>query len=409
MDYSYVQDFKKLGYGLFIHFGLYSAYEAGEWYWSAHKQDGEGHPWDPITFDQYLEGAKKDFAPKKNWARDICRMAKKAGMRYACLTSRHHEGFSLYDTKGLNEYDAPHYLGRDLVKEFIDACHEFGLVPFLYHTVIDWWNPDFLKGDFPAYFDYLEKSIRLLCTNYGPIGGFWFDGTWGLPKGVNFPSRIYEMIRSLQPTAIITNNTGLSALGQQGSDLLDCVTFERGKPFPVNNPDRPLAGEVCDSLTDHWGYAKDDIHFKSVPYVLEELIDARAAGCNLLLNVGPKPDGSISTMEKETLYAVGRWLKKNKSVILNAEPSSWKAENAMVLENEKRRYFILKDVPMASDANVARIQETGVVRLGEGEKFHSPRYVDNGEKVALKDRTSFMAKPFYYGSSWIARVVEDRK
>ena len=409
MDYTYVSDFKKLGYGLFVHFGLYSSFGGGEWYYNEHSKTWKTDPWDPIKLDHYLKEGKARFHPKANWAKDLCRMAKKAGMRYVCLTTRHHEGFSLFDNHGLNDFDAPHVLGRDLVQEFVDACHEYNLVPFFYCSVIDWWEPSYLNHDFPKYFSYLKDSIRILCTNYGPIGGIWFDGTWGLPKGISFPTEIYALIHELQPKAIVTNNTGLGALGEQGSDLLDCVTFERGKSFPVVNPNRPLAGEVCDSLTDHWGYAKDDIHFKSVSYVLKELVEARANGCNLLLNVGPHADGSVSPIEKEILYAVGRWLKKNKYAVLNAEASPLKAENALVMEDGKHRYFLLEDVPMASDANVARFQETKKVRLEDGARFHSPVYLDNGEKVVLTDRSSFIPKPFYYGSSWIVRVVKDRK
>ena len=155
-DRSYVNEFKKMGFGMFVHFGLYSVLGKGEWAYDlaagARKQ---------------YAGLMQKFKVKKNWARDLARLAKRSGCKYINITTRHHDGFSLYDTCGLNDYDAPHSAaGRDLIAEFCSACEENNIVPFFYHTLLDWSRPEF-ETDFPAYIDYLIESVKLLCKNYG--------------------------------------------------------------------------------------------------------------------------------------------------------------------------------------------------------------------------------------------------
>lgn len=407
MDYSYVKDFKKLGFGMFVHYGLYSTLEAGEWYFACAFNGG--YIKSPISMDEYIEKTLPKFNPKKNWARDLCRLAKQSGCRYVTMTTRHHEGFSLYDTKGLNEYDAPHSPAkRDLVKEFVDACHEYGMKPFFYHTVIDWWQSDFQKGNFESYFEYLRKSIEILCTNYGEVGGFWFDGTWGLPEGVAFPDEIYKMIHRLQPKAIVTNNTGLDFCGQKGGEEIDCVTFERGEAFPVSSEEsRPLAGEVCDTISDHWGYAKDDLCVKSYSQLLNELIDTRACGCNLLLNVGPKGNGDVPFMQKEIMLSLGKWLKKNRFIILDTEPASIRGEGACFFEKDGKYYAVVKDVPMAADVHVQRVLGKKVVQVETDRKIVSAKMVDRPqEKPVMEGKNQFRIYPFGYGISYGARIAE---
>ena len=165
MAYEYIENFKKMGFGMFNHFGLYSVLGKGEWALEIDKLD----------HNKYNELTKK-FNVKKDWAKKLVKTAKATGCKYITLTTRHHDGFSLYDTKGLNDFDAPHSAaGRDLIREFVDECNKEGIVPFFYHTLLDWYNPDY-KNNFPKYIDYLVRSIEILCTEYGKIGGFWFDG-----------------------------------------------------------------------------------------------------------------------------------------------------------------------------------------------------------------------------------------
>ena len=232
--YAYIENFGKLGYGLFVHFGLYSLVGKGEWFYHVY----------PDKANKIYPALLSKFKVNKNWAKNLVRTAKKSGCRYITLTTRHHDGFSLFDCQGLTDYDAPHSAaGRDLIREFVDACNEGGIVPFFYHTLLDWHNPDY-NDDFPKYIDYLDKSIEILCKNYGKIGGFWFDGMWDKPNEDWQEDRIYGTIRKYQPEAMIINNTGLNALGQTGHKEIDSVTFERGKPCFVDKSQKPIAGEM---------------------------------------------------------------------------------------------------------------------------------------------------------------------
>ena len=148
-----IADFENMGFGMFIHYGLYSQMGCGEWVMNIANIPVEEYK---KLFDTFTA---KDFD-----ARKIAKTAKAAGMRYITLTTRHHDGFSLYDTKGLSDYDAPHSPAhRDLVREFVEACREEGLMPMFYHTTLDWYQSSF-KNDFPAYLDYLNKSVEVLCT-----------------------------------------------------------------------------------------------------------------------------------------------------------------------------------------------------------------------------------------------------
>jgi alpha-L-fucosidase len=402
MDYRYVDSFKKLGFGLFDHFGLYSVLGKGEWYYFANQAGPEALRIKESDYRSLIDR----FVIAPDWAERLAKTAKEAGCRYITLTTRHHEGFSLYDTCGLSTFDAPHSAShRDLVKEFVEACHKYDLMPVFYHTVIDWFNADAKAGRYDRYFDYLKKSIEILCTNYGEIGGIWFDGTWGLPKGVTFPREIYQMIHQLQPKAIITNNTGLDALGQQGAEELDCVTFERGKPFPITNAKRSIAGEVCEGISDHWGYAKEDLCVKSFPELLSLLIDCRSNGCNLLLNAGLMENGYVSPSELPVLLALGRWLEVNHNIILDAAPSSIQAQNAAIFEKDGYYYAVIKDVPMCTNSNVTRMKETKRVILKTDKKITDAVWFDNNEAVKLDPDGTFFAWPFDYGYSYSARIA----
>lgn len=392
--YEYIENFKKLGFGLFVHFGLYSIIGKGEWYLNSNpKADKE----------KYARLTSR-FAVKKTWAKDLVKTAKSAGCKYITLTTRHHDGFSLYDTKGLNEFDAPHSAaGRDLIKEFVEECNKANIVPFFYHTLLDWHNT-YYETDFPKYIDYLDKSIEILCKNYGKIGGFWFDGMWHKPNENWQEDRLYGTIRKYQPQAMIVNNTGLSALGKTGHKEIDSVTFERGKPCFVDTSEKPIAGEMCQVLNDHWGYAKEDCNFKSVKELIENLIDCRRYGCNFLLNTGLKGNGTVNGTDKCLLTEIGKWIKANKGFIYNSYPSGVKAENADVLTDGKKYFAVIKNVGMSADPNVALSGEASFVKLNIPVK--RAKWLDNGEEIKLLENNSFAVKPFEYGRSYSARVAE---
>ena len=393
--YEYIENFKRLGFGMFIHFGLYSVIGRGEWYYMQYVPDKNEY-----------ESTINKFKITKNWAKNLVKTAKDAGCKYITLTTRHHDGFSLYDTCGLSEFDAPHSpTGRDLIREFVDECNKEGIIPFFYHTLLDWHNPDY-NNDFPKYIDYLDKSIEILCKNYGKIGGFWFDGMWDKPNEDWQEDRIYGTIRKYQPEAMIINNTGLNALGQTGHKEIDSVTFERGKPAFVDTSEKPIAGEVCDALTDHWGYAKYDICLKSPKELIENLIDCRKYDCNLLLNSGLKGNGKMDEGEKAEFKRIGMWIKENKNFIYKAKSTDLSAENADMMTDGEYYYAVIKGVLMSANCNVAKFGESKTVTLNTDKRIVDAEWLDSGKEINLKTDNSFVCEPFEYGKSLAVRVAK---
>ena len=393
MSYEYIQRFKDMGFGMYVHFGLYSVVGRGEWHQCSHK----------VKSEEYKKLVGK-FKVKKSWAKELVSLAKRAGCKYITLTTRHHDGFSLYDTCGLNEYDAPHSAtGRDLVREFVDECNKQGIMPCFYHTLLDWDHPSY-KTDFPKYIDYLARSIEILCTNYGKIGGFEFDGMWDRPDDDWQEDRLYGIIRKHQPEAMIINNTGLSELGKVGHPEIDSVTFERGQPSAVNQNGKPLAGEMAQILNDHWGYAKHDINYKSMGTILENLVDCRLCGCNFLLNVGPMGNGSVRPIDAAFLTELGGFIKANHGFIYGSQVADIEADGAGILKNGKYYYAIVKGVRMTSNPNVVMPGKDVEVKILTDKKVKNARWLDSGRAQAIK-KNSFIARPYLYGESYGIRVL----
>ena len=396
---AYISDFEQLGFGMFVHFGLYSQLKKGEWALNSLSLD-----------EREYEKLKESFSVPT--MADIVNTAKSAGCRYITLTTRHHDGFSLYDTKGLCDYDVMSTpSGRDLVAEFVSLCHKADIVPFFYHTTLDWHQKTF-NEDFDAYLEYLNESVELLCTNYGPVGGLWFDGNWSRPNADWKEDRLYAMIRSHQPNAMIINNTGLDARGEVGEVEIDAVTFERGMPKPLDRSKHKkyIAGEMCETVSDYWGIA-DDINFKSVKTLIEELCLCRKVGANFLLNVGPEGDGSISLMQKATMECIGRWMKVFGKAIYNGRPFA---------EIENSRNFILKDVndektaylfcldPGSAGEDIVTGRKNTFVELG-AIGVESGFWMDDGSALELgveSGKTTVLPKGFEYGRSLCVRVAE---
>ena len=392
MKYQYVEDFKNLGFGMFVHFGVYSVLKKGEWAKNILN----------IPYEEYDKLIKK-FNVTKNWAKNLVKTAKNAGCKYITLTTRHHDGFSLYDTKGLSNYDINlTKQKRDLVKEFVDACNEQGIVPFFYHTLLDWHHPDF-NTDFPKYIDYLVKSVELLCVNYGKIGGFWFDGMWNKWDENWQEDRLYGTIRKYQPTAMIINNTGLSRQGEQGHPEIDSVTFGRGEASVVENVNRPLAGEVCDALNDHWGYAEYDINYKSIKQIIKGLINARKVGANYLLNVGLQGNGELTSLDKGYFEAIGKWIKVNKNVYYNLKKCDITAENALILTDGDNYYAILENSVTGGTNDVMPDAKTFEVKINANIK--NVKYLDNGKSIKVKNN-AFMVDAYEYGTNYLFRIAK---
>lgn len=398
-----IKEFEKLGFGLFVHFGLYSVIGKGEW--SKELLD--------ISWDEYFK-TLDTFCPKETWADELALTAKEAGCKYITLTTRHHDGFSLYDTCGLNTYDAPHVCGRDLIKEFVDACNKHGLIPFFYHTLLDWHEESY-EANFKEYLKYLRKSVEILCKNYGKIGGLWFDGMWNKPNDDWEEDELYSLIRSYQPDAMIINNTGLDHRGDLGNIELDSVTFERGRPQPINleGSAKYIASEMCETLADHWGYTKNDFNFKSGSNLINSLAICRRYRSNFLFNVGPKADGTLRTIDKAALETLGLWTALNEEALRIPEPSGIEIKNKpnnFILKNGNTYYLFINDLGVWGDSNVTinDVKDSNNIFTFK-EKIKSVSWLDNGKDVNFTqngDEVNIQPDPFKYGENLVVRIAK---
>lgn len=350
MPAPHVAAFEKLAFGMFIHWGLYSQLQEGEWI--QHRK--------PIEFDEYIK-LRDTFTAEDFDARAIARLARNAGMRYITLTTRHHDGFSLYDTCGLNDYDAPHApAGRDLIREFVDGCRAEDIVPVFYHTTMDWhwrgkktWDLD--DAEFNVYLEYLKDSVEVLCTNYGDIGGLWFDGNWCRPEMDWRLDELYGMIRAKQPEAMIVNNTGLQHAGELGHPEIDAVTFEQQNAEPIDRRGAPkyVTGEMCQTTNFHWGIGRNDFAQKAPGEIIEFICNCRRCGANYLLNVGPTGEGAVPALEREILLQVGRWVELYGESIYEAKPTGVKCLGRdFVLRRGDALYYFAHDLRIRGHDNV---------------------------------------------------------
>jgi len=400
--------FEALGFGMFLHYGLYSLLGKGEWI-----QDFEKTP-----SDEYARLAERFSAEAfDGWA--IGRICREAGMRYACLTTRHHEGFSLYDARGLNAFDAPHSAAkRDLVAEFVEGCRAEGIVPFFYHTTLDWrWDTAHCSEEkFSEYLEYLNASVEILCTQYGEIGGLWFDGNWSRPQSDWKEDRLYATIRKHQPEAIIVNNTGLGAQGALGHPEIDSTTFEQGLPTAPDRTGWPkyLAGEMCETLNAHWGVGARDFHFKSPATIIDHLCACRKVGANYLLNVGPKADGSIGAFEAETLRVVGRWISEVGGSIYDGRPVAVNCSGKDFLLKANGGYFYFANgLTQEGSAHVVAGDGGNGPRSISGLpcRISEARWIDNQNDIRLITNSdgsllTLDCKGYDYGTSLVVRVAE---
>ena len=399
-----IAKFENMGFGMFIHYGIYSQLGCGEWVMDIAQ----------IPKEEYVKLADT-FTAKDFDAKAIARTAKAAGMNYITLTTKHHDGFCLYDTKGLCDYDAPHSAcGRDLIREFVDACNEEGIMPVFYHATLEWYHEEF-ETDFPKYLQYLRDSVEILCTQYGKIGGLWFDGNWSKPAGTDWEEdKLYEVIRRHQPDAIIVNNTGLDARGAVGNPEIDSVTFEQGRPTPMDREGAPkyLAAEMCHTMNDHWGYGKCDLNYKSLPDMIETLCACRKVGANYLLNVGPEGDGKIPDMQKTIIESMGTWIRECGQCIYEGKPSKIEGEyKNFALEANGKAYLFIHGLNVLGSAHVI------VAGGGLGYKYFkkvnrkvkSAKWTDNGEQLEFVQNGEHLwvnATGFPYGCNYVVRIVE---
>ena len=315
-------------FGMFIHWGLY-AIPAGVW--NGKEIDKTAGEW--IMYGAQIPVADyepliKQFNPVKFDAKEWVRIAKDAGCKYITITSKHHDGFCLFDSK-LTEYDVMSTpFKRDIMKELADECHKQGIKICWYHSILDWHHPDYLPrgtekarpwdkrptegADLNRYLDYMKGELRELLTNYGQIGVIWFDGGWEHKPEELHSDEVTKMIRSIQPDIIINDRIQIPQ---------DFNTPEQ------NIPDTGIPGrdwETCMTMNDTWGFKSSDTNWKSNETLIRYLVDIASKGGNFLLNVGPTAEGIIPQASQERLAAMGAWMKTNSDAIYGTTASPFR-------------------------------------------------------------------------------------
>lgn len=316
--------FNRARFGLFVHFGLYSTAARHEWVQTYEQLSPEQYQ---VYFDH--------FEPDRFDAAEIAAAAVDAGAGYVVLTTKHHEGFSLWDT-ALSDFSAPRACGRDLVAEFVTAVREAGLKVGFYHSLLDWHHPDFTidglhplrnhpdaaelnRGrDLARYRAFLHGQVRELLTGYGPIDYLFFDYTY--PEATEgWPGKSAEdwdatgllaLCRELQPAALVNDRLGIPA---------DFVTPEQYQPTaPLVQAGRPVTWEACQTMNGSWGYHRDNTDYKPADLLLAMLAESVSCDGNMLLNIGPDGRGAITPHDRATLAEIGRWMSLHSGAIVGA-------------------------------------------------------------------------------------------
>jgi len=330
--------FQDAKFGMFVHWGVYSVLGGGgdggiaEWIMQNKK----------IPIKQY-EKVPSFFNPIEYNAEEWVKMVKDAGMKYITITSKHHDGFAMYDSKvsDYNIVDKTPY-GKDVIKMLAEECHKQGIKLFFYYSQLDWHHPDYFprgrtgqdftgrpeKGNWNAYLEYMNTQLTELLTQYGPIGGIWFDGMWDKLDEKWQLGKTYQLIHKLQPGALIGSNHHEKPFPGE-----DFQMFEQDLPGENTTgwqgshiSELPL--EMCLTINGSWGFNLKDQNHKSPKELVHLLVKAAGRNANLLLNVGPMPNGKIQPEHKESLKTMGEWMAANGETIYGTrkgivEPEDW--------------------------------------------------------------------------------------
>lgn len=351
-------------FGMFIHWGLYSMPARHEWVKSREKLTTE-------QYSKYFKYFDPDMYDAKEWAK----RAKDAGMKYAVMTSRHHEGFSMFDTK-YSEYKCTNTpAGRDLIREYVDAFRAEGLKVGFYYSLLDWYHEDytldrchpqrdiadgdaFNEGrDMHRYAQFMRDQVTELLTNYGKIDILWFDFSlppvsgerpcWQ-PKGAKEweAEELIKLARSLQPEIIIDNRTQIE------QDIWTPEQYQPMKWVRHNKTGELLTWEACQTFSGSWGYHRDESTWKSPEMLIQMLINTVCIGGNLLMNVGPTSRGYFDDRANKALDVYAKWMKFNGRSIYGctmAEPEFTAPRGCRLTQSVdgKRLYVHLMEYPYA--------------------------------------------------------------
>ena len=347
------KNFQDMKFGMFIHWGASSVLGSGEWVMNNRNIKVKEYTnllrvFNPIDFD-----AKKWVAA-----------AKSAGMQYITFITRHHDGFSNWDTKQSDWKITNTPYGKDALKQLAEECHKQGIKLFCYYSLLDWYRSDYqyetgktgkgtgrtVKSNWNSYISFMKAQLTELLTNYGEISGIWFDGHWDqldndvdktLSSKVNWHyDEIYGLIHKLQPQCMIGNNHHLSPIVGE-----DFQMFE--KDLPGNNTTgfggadvSQLPLETCETMNDAWGYNMTDRKFKTVPALVHYIVNAAGRNANFLLNVGPMPNGMIQTEFTDTLAELGKWMQQYGNTIYGTRGNIVPAQEWGVLTGKNKTLYV---------------------------------------------------------------------
>lgn len=309
--------FNEAKFGMFVHWGPFAVQGAdpgAAFDYFTMKEDAAAR----VTFRKYAE----QFNPGAFSAEAWMGVAKAGGMRYVVFTSKHHDGYCMFDS-ALTDYDSMDMAPkRDYVRELVEAARKENMKIGFYYSLLDWRHPDFTT-DLPKFVnEYLFGQVRELCGNYGPIDCVWFDGEWDHPAVAWRAPELVRMIRDLQPDTLVNDRVGK---GERGiTPLADFYTREQPSEMNVAMPfehQKPYSWEACMTIGDYWQYSVKDTNFKSPAELIRILVDVVSRGGNLLLNVGPDPDGVIPNALVGRLMAIGAWLNTHEEAIFGTTRS----------------------------------------------------------------------------------------
>ena len=359
-----VRWFREARFGMFIHWGLYAIPARGEWVRSIERMPEEQY----MPF--FREFSARDFDPGA-WAR----AAKQAGMKYAVLTAKHHDGFCLFDSQYTDFKSTNTPFGRDAVREFLDAFRAEGLKVGLYYSLLDWHHPDYPHAgdwnhpdrerpgvtnegrDFDRYLDYMHAQVRELASRYGRIDIFWFDFSYDQLRGEAWRATdLVRMVRSYQPWALFDNRLEVSGEGF-GSLVTDDPTEYSGdfvSPEQIIPPEgildargRDVTWESNFTMNNHWGYCAEDTFFKPASMLIRKLVECVSKGGNMLLNVGPDARGRIPAESLRILGEIGQWMDKyGQSIYGCGKAGIPKPEYGRITRRGDTLYYHILDMPV---------------------------------------------------------------
>lgn len=369
------KEFAESRLGIFIHWGLYSMFAQGEWYMNNASVDAR----------EYAK-AMNGFYPHRFDAQAWVSAFKAAGAKYICFTTRHHEGFSMWDTRwsDYNIMNTPY--GKDIVRQLAEECHRQGIKLHLYYSHIDWTREDYPAGrtgrgtkrldraDWPAYYRFMNNQLTELLTNYGEIGAIWFDGWWdhdvdSVPFNWELEEQ-YKLIHDLQPGCLVGNNHHQTPF--EGEDI---QIFERDVPGEnkagLSGQDiSALPLETCQTMNHSWGYRVTDQEYKSTRELIQLLVRTSGKGANLLLNVGPQPDGTLPEAALTRLAEMGKWLDRyGESIYATVAGDYREGDNLITTRNGNVLYVHILNTDIEQVKMPVAQKVKSVEVLGEGTRI----------------------------------------